>query len=48
VLPIAQAFETIGMAKVAKSAFEAGMLFLREGDGITANRPCSPTPRRRP
>ena len=37
--PVAQAFETIGMAKVAKSAFEAKeMLFLREGDGITMNR----------
>jgi 3-hydroxyacyl-CoA dehydrogenase len=37
--PLAQAFETIGMAKVAKSAFEAkDMLFLREGDGITMNR----------
>ena len=37
--PLAQAFETIGMAKVAKSAFEAKeMLFLRETDGITMNR----------
>ena len=37
--PLAQAFETIGMAKVAKSAFEAkDLLFLREGDGITMNR----------
>jgi 3-hydroxyacyl-CoA dehydrogenase len=37
--PLAQSFETIGMAKVAKSAFEAKeMLFLREGDGITMNR----------
>ena len=37
--PVAQAFETIGMAKVAKSAFEAKeMLFLRETDGITMNR----------
>jgi 3-hydroxyacyl-CoA dehydrogenase len=37
--PVAQAFETIGMAKVAKSAFEAKeMLFLREADGITMNR----------
>jgi 3-hydroxyacyl-CoA dehydrogenase len=37
--PLAQAFETIGMAKVAKSAFEAkDMLFLRAGDGITMNR----------
>jgi 3-hydroxyacyl-CoA dehydrogenase len=37
--PLAQTFETIGMAKVAKSAFEAKeMLFLREGDGISMNR----------
>jgi 3-hydroxyacyl-CoA dehydrogenase len=37
--PLAQAFETIGMAKVAKSAFEAKeLLFLRAGDGITMNR----------
>jgi len=37
--PLAQTFETIGMAKVAKSALEAKeMLFLREGDGITMNR----------
>jgi 3-hydroxyacyl-CoA dehydrogenase len=37
--PLAQAFETIGMAKVAKSAFEAReLLFLRAGDGITMNR----------
>ena len=37
--PLAQAFETIGMAKVAKSAFEAKeLLFLREADGITMNR----------
>jgi 3-hydroxyacyl-CoA dehydrogenase len=37
--PIAQAFETIGMAKVAKSAAEAkDLLLLREGDGITMNR----------
>ena len=37
--PLAQAFETIGMAKVAKSAFEAKeLLFLREDDGITMNR----------
>ena len=37
--PLAQTFETIGMAKVAKSAFEAReLLFLREGDGITMNR----------
>ena len=37
--PLAQTFETIGMAKVAKSAFEAKeMLFLRGSDGITMNR----------
>jgi 3-hydroxyacyl-CoA dehydrogenase len=37
--PVAQAFETIGMAKVAKSAFEAKeLLFLRDTDGITMNR----------
>ena len=37
--PIAKAFETIGMAKVAKSAAEAKeLLFLREADGITMNR----------
>jgi 3-hydroxyacyl-CoA dehydrogenase len=37
--PLAQAFETIGMAKVAKSALEAQeLLFLRESDGITMNR----------
>ena len=37
--PLAQTFETIGMAKVAKSAFEAKeLLFLREDDGITMNR----------
>jgi 3-hydroxyacyl-CoA dehydrogenase len=37
--PVAEAFETIGMAKVAKSAFEARALgFLRAGDGITFNR----------
>jgi 3-hydroxyacyl-CoA dehydrogenase len=37
--PLAQAFETIGMAKVAKSAFEAReLLFLRAGDEITMNR----------
>jgi 3-hydroxyacyl-CoA dehydrogenase len=37
--PVAQTFETIGLAKVAKSAFEAKeMLFLRETDGITMNR----------
>jgi len=37
--PVAAAFETIGMAKVAKSAFEAKELgFLRAEDGITFNR----------
>ncbi|HEY5597868.1 MAG TPA: 3-hydroxyacyl-CoA dehydrogenase NAD-binding domain-containing protein [Kiloniellales bacterium] len=37
--PVAAAFETIGMAKVAKSAFEAKELgFLRAGDEITFNR----------
>jgi 3-hydroxyacyl-CoA dehydrogenase len=37
--PLAQAFETIGMAKVAKSAAEAkDLLFLRQGDGISMSR----------
>ncbi len=37
--PVATAFETIGMANVAKSAFEAKELgFLRAEDGITFNR----------
>ncbi len=37
--PVATAFETIGMAKVAKSAFEAKeMGFLKDTDGITFNR----------
>jgi 3-hydroxyacyl-CoA dehydrogenase len=37
--PVATAFETIGMAKVAKSAFEAKeMGFLEETDDITFNR----------
>jgi 3-hydroxyacyl-CoA dehydrogenase len=37
--PLAQTFETIGMAKVAKSAFEAReLLFLRAGDDVTMNR----------
>jgi 3-hydroxyacyl-CoA dehydrogenase len=37
--PVATAFETIGMAKIAKSAFEAKeMGFLRAEDGITFNR----------
>ena len=36
---VAAAFETIGMAKVARSAFEARELgFLRPGDGISFNR----------
>ncbi|MFQ5958160.1 MAG: enoyl-CoA hydratase-related protein, partial [Alphaproteobacteria bacterium] len=37
--PVAAAFETIGLAKVAKSAFEARELgFLTPADGITFNR----------
>jgi len=37
--PVAAAFETIGMAKVAKSAMEArDLAFLRAEDGITFNR----------
>lgn len=37
--PVAAAYETIGLAKVAKSAFEAKELgFLRATDGITFNR----------
>jgi 3-hydroxyacyl-CoA dehydrogenase len=37
--PVVTAFETIGMAKVAKSAFEAREIgFLKEADGITFNR----------
>lgn len=37
--PVAVAFETIGLANVAKSAFEAKELgFLRPADGITFNR----------
>ena len=37
--PVTTAFETIGMAKVAKSAFEARELgYLRTEDGITFNR----------
>ena len=37
--PIAQTFETIGLAKVAKSAAEArDLMILRKGDGITMNR----------
>jgi len=36
---VAQAFETISMAKVSTSADEArDLLFLREGDGVTMNR----------
>jgi 3-hydroxyacyl-CoA dehydrogenase len=36
---ISKAFETIGMAEVAKSAAQAKeMLFLRDGDGVTMNR----------
>jgi 3-hydroxyacyl-CoA dehydrogenase len=36
---VSQAFETIAMAKVAKSAMEArDLLFLRPEDGITMNR----------
>jgi len=37
--PVIKAFETIGMATVAKSAEQAkDLLFLRPGDGITMNR----------
>ena len=37
--PLSQAFETIGLAKVSRSAALArDMLVLREGDGITMNR----------
>jgi 3-hydroxyacyl-CoA dehydrogenase len=37
--PISRVFETIGLAKVAKSAHEAKeMLILREDDGITMSR----------
>lgn len=37
--PVAQVFETIGTAKVAKSAFEAKELgYLRESDGVSMNR----------
>ncbi|MSO65269.1 MAG: 3-hydroxyacyl-CoA dehydrogenase/enoyl-CoA hydratase family protein [Alphaproteobacteria bacterium] len=37
--PVAEAFQTIGLAKVSKSADEArSLLFLRETDGITMNR----------
>jgi 3-hydroxyacyl-CoA dehydrogenase len=37
--PVAKAFETIAMAKVSKSAFEAkDLLFLSASDGITMNK----------
>ncbi|MBM3502435.1 MAG: 3-hydroxyacyl-CoA dehydrogenase/enoyl-CoA hydratase family protein [Alphaproteobacteria bacterium] len=37
--PVAEAFQTIGLAKVSKSADEArSLLFLRDGDGISMNR----------
>ena len=37
--PVAAAFQTIGLAKVATSAAEAkDLLYLREGDGVTMNR----------
>ena len=37
--PVANAFETISMAKVSKSALEAQeLLYLRPTDGITMNR----------
>ncbi|MGB9152751.1 MAG: 3-hydroxyacyl-CoA dehydrogenase NAD-binding domain-containing protein [Alphaproteobacteria bacterium] len=37
--PVAQVFELLSMAKVAKSAFDAReMMYLRETDGITMNR----------
>jgi len=37
--PITKAFETIGMAKVSQSAFEAQQwLFLSQDDGITMNK----------
>ncbi len=38
-VPVVKSFETISMAKVAKSAAEAGdLLFMRPGDGVTMNR----------
>ena len=38
-MAISRVFETVGLAKVSRSAREARKLgFLREGDGITANR----------
>jgi 3-hydroxyacyl-CoA dehydrogenase len=37
--PVAEAFQTIGLAKVSKSAAEArDLLFLRDSDAITMNR----------
>ena len=37
--PVAKVFETVSIAKVAKSAFDArDLLYLRETDGITMNR----------
>ena len=37
--PVAQVFETVSVAKVAKSAFDArDLMYLRETDGITMNR----------
>jgi 3-hydroxyacyl-CoA dehydrogenase len=37
--PVSQVFETISLAKVAKSAFDArDLMYLRETDGITMNR----------
>jgi 3-hydroxyacyl-CoA dehydrogenase len=37
--PVAQVFETVSTARVAKSAFEArDLLYLRDSDGITMNR----------
>jgi 3-hydroxyacyl-CoA dehydrogenase len=37
--PVSQVFETVSLAKVAKSAFDArDLMYLRETDGITMNR----------
>ena len=37
--PVAKVFETLSVAKVAKSAFDArDLMYLRESDGITMNR----------
>ncbi len=37
--PVAQVFETVSVAKVAKSAFDArDLMYLRDTDGITMNR----------